>query len=309
MSLNSIRTCDDLYYVDTGMFGQDERMAAYLFDGEEPAVVDPGLSSATDRVLDAFEELGVGPHDVEHIVLTHLHLDHAGAAGFLAERCPAATVHCHEIGEHFMSDEAKLENLLASVRRNVGTLESEYGTATTIPAERCDPLVGRERVDLGDRLLEVVPTPGHAPHHLCYYSSADQVLFTGDECGEYLDEVLIPTTPPPNFHLDRNLESLDRLARFEPETLLYSHYGPRYDVDGAFEEYERVLREWIADVERRWRVHLDEERVARQFVESRDAPNFRRWNGEAASQLTRMDVEGALDYLKEQRVSTGNFMR
>lgn len=300
MPVTTVRGHDDLHYVDTGMLGHDERMAAYVIDGAEPAVVDPGLSTATDRLLAGFDDLGLAPEDVEHVVLTHIHLDHAGAAGFLAERCPEATVHCHEIGAHFLGDEAKLSKLLASVRRNAGDLADAYGTARPIPADRFDPLSGGERIDLGDRALEVISTAGHAPHHVCLYGPDDGVLFTGDECGEYLEGTMLPTTPPPNFDLDGNLASLDRLAGYDVGTLLYSHYGPRHDVDGAFAEYAGVLREWVGAVEERWRSCLDGREVARSLVEGGDAPHFDRWNGEVAAERARIDVEGALGYVKDR---------
>lgn len=300
MTVNSVRGHDDLYYVDTGMLGHDERMAAYVIDGAEPTVVDPGLSTAADRLLGGLDELSLDPEDVEHVVLTHIHLDHAGAAGFLADRCPAATVHCHEIGAHFLSDEAKLSKLLASVRRNAGTLADDYGTARPIPEERFDPLRGGERVDLGDRGFEVLRTAGHAPHHVCLYGTDDGVLFTGDECGEYIAGTMLPTTPPPNFDLGENLASLDRLAEYDAETLLYAHYGPRYGAEGAFAEYAGVLREWVGRVEERWRACLDDREVARSIAESGDAPHFDRWDGEVAVERARIDVKGVLQYVKDR---------
>lgn len=300
MTIHSVRGHDELHYVDTGMLGHDERMAAYVIDGTEPTVIDPGLSTATDRLLEGLDELGLAPESVEHIILTHIHLDHAGAAGFLADRCPGATVHCHEIGAHFLSDEAKLSKLLTSVRQNAGALADDYGTAQPIPDERFDALSGGERVDLGDRALEVIATAGHAPHHICLYGPDEGVLFTGDECGEYIAGTMLPTTPPPNFALDKNLNSLDRLAEYNVETLLYAHYGPRYDIEGAFVEYSSVLREWVDTVEERWRACLDGREVARSIVEGDNAPHFARWNGGVAAERARIDVEGALEYLKDR---------
>lgn len=296
MSVRHVNSCDDIYCIDTKMLGHDEYTAAYIVDGDEVTIVDTGLSTATDRILDALDELGIDTTDVETIALTHIHLDHAGAAGFLAERCPNARVLCHERGIEFLSDEERLTTLIESVHRAVGDLADRYGTATPIPEERFTSLSGGETVSLGDRELEVIAASGHAPHQVCYYETKNQALFTADECGEYLGGELLPTTPPPNFDLEKNIDSLHRLAEYDVETLLYPHFGPKHDVDGTFEEYEAVLREWVEEVEAEWEEHRDRQRVVEAF-QSRDHPHPDQWDDTSVDEVVRMDVEGALRYV------------
>lgn len=300
MTVHSVTTSDDIYYVDTKMLGHDEHMAAYLIDGERTVIIDPGLSTATKRILDALDELGVEPTAVDDIVLTHIHLDHAGAAGFLAEACPDANVYCHEVGIDFLVDENELQKLVSSVHRAVGDLADRYGTAKPIPRERFKPLSGDETIDLGDRSLDVIHATGHAPHQVCLYCPEEKVLFTADECGEYLGGDLHPTTPPPNFNLEANLASLDTLASFDVEALLYPHFGPRYEVDGVFTEYACVLQEWVEEVTEQWMTHRDVQRVVQEFVERGDNPNFELWESSTAAELTRMDIEGTLRYVRQQ---------
>jgi glyoxylase-like metal-dependent hydrolase (beta-lactamase superfamily II) len=298
MKYETVYGLDGVHVVDTKMLGNDEQMAAYILDGDATAVVDPGLSTGKDLLLDALDELGVETTDLDAIILTHIHLDHAGAAGFLAERYPNADVYCHERGVEFLADEEKLERLIESVRRAVGDLADEYGTAKPIPKERFVPLSGGESVDLGDRTLETVDAQGHAPHQVCLYSPNDRALFTADECGEYLRGEVLPTTPPPNFGLTANHETLATLATLDIDTLLYPHFGPRPRVDGAFEEYANVLDAWVKEVRDRWRTHGNIDDVVEAFVADDNGPKYRVWDDPIARELTRMDVKGALRYIR-----------
>lgn len=113
------------------------------------------LSTAIDHILDGLDELEIDTGDIETIALTHIHLDHAGAAGFLAEQCPNARGLCHERGIKFFFDEERLTTLLESVHRAVGDLADRYGTATPIPEERFTSLSGGETVSLGDEVIRM----------------------------------------------------------------------------------------------------------------------------------------------------------
>lgn len=299
MTVTSVDGCDDIHCIDTEMLGHDEHTAAYVIDGDDVTIVDTGLSTATEPILDGLATLGIDPADVGTIALTHIHLDHAGAAGFLAEECPDARVLCHERGSSYLADEEKLSKLIESVHRAVGDLADRYGTATPIPEERFTTLSGGETIDLGDRELEVTAAPGHAPHQVCYFETKNGALFTADECGEYLAGELLPTTPPPNFDLEANAESLRRLKEYDAEVLLYPHFGPKHDVEGTFDEYERVLREWVDEVETAWNEHGDRQRVVELF-QSRDHPYYREWDESAADETVRMNVEGVLRYVRNR---------
>jgi glyoxylase-like metal-dependent hydrolase (beta-lactamase superfamily II) len=294
----TVHGLDDFHYVDTKMLGNDEQMAAYILDGEVTAIVDPGLSTGKDRLLKALDELDVKTTDLDAIILTHIHLDHAGAAGFLAEQYPNADIYCHKRGVEYLADEEKLKRLIESVRRAVGNLADEYGTAKLIPKDRFVPLTGGESIDLGERTLDVINAPGHAPHQVCLYSPDDRALFTADECGEYLRGEVLPTTPPPNFDLAANQETLATLAAFEVDTLLYPHFGPRHGVGVAFEEYADVLGAWVEEIRDRWCTHGDIEDVVETFVAAGEGPKYRVWDDQVARELTRMDVNGALQYVR-----------
>ncbi|MDY6779221.1 MAG: MBL fold metallo-hydrolase, partial [Halobacteria archaeon] len=121
-------------------------------------------------------------------------------------------------------------------------------------------------------------------------------MFTADEAGMYLHGNLHPTTPPPNFDLERNLESLDQLAEYDPEFLLYTHYGRRDDAVEALRGYDRLLRAWVDEVERVRRREENDEDVVKEFV-GRDHVYYDIWDETSARETIRMDVEGVLLYL------------
>lgn len=298
MTVTQVDGHEQLYLVDTEMLGEEGHMAAYIFAGDEPAVVDPGLSTGVDHVLEALRELQIDTAEVEHVILTHIHLDHAGGAGYLVEECENADVLCHEMGVDFLSDEDRVEKLIESVHSAVGDLAEQYGTARPIPRDRFVSLSGGETVEVGDRTLDVIAAPGHAPHQLCFHEPDERLLFTADECGEYLGGQLLATTPPPNFDLEENLDTLDRLKGLDVDTLLYPHYGPRPYTDGVFDDCQSVLRSWVAEVERAWEEHGDTEAVVREILDS-DHPHYEVWSDPVAENTIEMNVRGALRYVTE----------
>lgn len=243
MSLHSVAGHADIYYVDTEMFGMRQVNSPYVLDTPEPAIVDTGTAQAEGDILAGLDELGIAREAISYIIPTHAHLDHAGSAGYLAEACPNATVVCHELGIDYLTDEAKLDQLTASVERAIG-MEAPYGEPQVINPGRCQPVSGGEEFDLGDRRLRVIDAPGHAPHQCALFETETAALFSADAAGMVFPDVdHRPTTPPPNFDLTAALETIDRLLEFDPETLLYAHYGP--GEQGAAVEELRRYREML----------------------------------------------------------------
>lgn len=292
--------CSDVYTVDAKFLGHDRHTAVYVVDAERTAIVDTGASPGVHHVLDALDSLGIPRDEVDYILPTHLHLDHAGGMGYLAEECPEAEVVIHEFAVPYVTDTAgdKIEELLESVRRTVGELAGGYGTLKPVLRERVRGVSDDDSVDLGDRVLEVIGAPGHAPHQVCFYETSNDALFTADEVGMYLGGELVPTTPPPTFDLDRSLDSVDRLQEYDAEVLLYPHYGGRRDVDDALTEFRSAVVEWVEDVRAVWRELGDRDAVVREF-QSRDHLYYRLWDDLSARETIRMDVEGALLYVQQ----------
>ena len=276
----------DVYAVDTELLGSPGLMAAYVVDAERPAVVDPGAATATGPVLDALDELGIAPESVAALIPTHVHLDHAGAAGALADACPNATVLVHENGAPYLTDPEKLDALFESAKRAVGEVAEAYGEPDPVPPDRCETLADGDVVDLGDRRLEAVDAPGHAPHQHALFAD-DGTLFAGDAAGAWLGGRLYPTTPGPDFDLEAAVDSAERLRDREPDAVLYGHFGVREDAVDALDEYADILPEFVDAVDDLRTEHDDPDDVVSNLPP--------RW---ASSPTIAGDVRGVLRYLR-----------
>lgn len=283
----------DCWYVDTGFYGIESYGSVYLLAGERPALVETGLGTNHELVLDLLEAAGVSLEELEFIIPTHVHLDHAGGAGYLAQACPNATVAIHERGVRHLADPSRL---VAGTKAVVGDRWRHYVDPEPVAERRLRPLADGDEIDLGDRTLQAVETPGHAPHHHAFYLPGEDAIFTADAAGLYAQSTgeINPTTPPPDFDLEQNLTDLDRLKSLEPRVLLYSHFGPAADPT-LLSEYEQVLVDWVETIEAIRAEAPDDEAVIERIVDQH-APNST-WGVEHSRSETAMNVRGVLGYL------------
>jgi glyoxylase-like metal-dependent hydrolase (beta-lactamase superfamily II) len=284
----------DLYYVDTGTYETAGYGSVYLLDAEQPAVVDTGLGTHRDRLFAALDEVGIGREGLEHVLVTHVHLDHAGGAGFLVEECPNATVRTHERGVPHLIDPGRL---VEGTKAAVGDAWKHYVDPVPVPDDRIEALTGGDVVDLGDRRIEVTEAPGHAPHQVIYHDRGDDVLFTADAAGIYVpahDEIA-PTSPPAQFHLEKALDDARTIEGLAPDTLAFGHFGTRAFEPELLEGYRRTLVEWVEAVRRKRAELDDDEAVVEHFVEHAHYADV--WGEEKARAETRLNVRGVLGYL------------
>ena len=211
----------DVFQIDTRMAGYDGITAGYLIRGERPCLVETGAAPSAPLVRDALAALGIGPADLATVVVTHIHLDHAGGAGDIARMFPAAEVVVHELGARHLADPSRL---MSSARRVYGDgLDGLFGTLAPTPADRIRAVEQRGVVDLGGgRRLDSHYAPGHARHHVGLIDSVSGDLYVGDAAGIYIQESgdMRPATPPPDFDLDVALGSLRTFAALKPARLL-----------------------------------------------------------------------------------------
>ena len=203
--------------IDTLLGGWERVTAGYLVEGPEPVLVETGSQTSVPALLDALAGLGMGPSDLAAIVVTHIHLDHAGGVGDVAAAFPGATVYVHEKGARHLADPTRLVASAALVYGDL--LDSLYGRLEPTPADRIRILGDGDQVVVGpSRTLTAVDSPGHAKHHLGLHDSETGILFVGDAVGVRLPDVgvLRPATPPPDFDLDLALDSLRRFAARRP---------------------------------------------------------------------------------------------
>jgi len=248
----------DVYQIDTRMAGYRGITAGYLIRSDRPCLVETGTAPSAPVVRDALAALGVGPGDLATVVVTHIHLDHAGGVGDIAGIFPAAEIVVHELGARHLADPSRL---MASARMVYGDeLDRLFGELAPTPPDRIRAVERTGEVDLGGgRRLESHYSPGHAKHHVGLVDSVSGDLYVGDAAGIYIPETgdQRPATPPPDFDLDIALESLCMFAALGPARLLFSHYGPVDDVGAALDRSAEEIRLWVSETRRARRVGLD----------------------------------------------------
>ena len=236
----------DVFQIDTQMSGYPGITSAYLIRADRPCLVETGTATSAGVVAAALDSLGVGPSELATVVVTHIHLDHAGGVGSLAARFPAAEVVVHERGARHLVDP---ERLMTSARRVFGrVLDDVFGVLVPTDATRVTTLGEVGVVDLGSgRRLDAFHAPGHAQHHVGLVDSASGDLYVGDAAGVYIPETkdMRPSTPPPDFDLDLALASLERFREVAPTRLLFSHFGPVREVAASLDRAEEELRLWV----------------------------------------------------------------
>jgi glyoxylase-like metal-dependent hydrolase (beta-lactamase superfamily II) len=227
--------------LDLFHLGRPKVIASYLLPGEEPALVDCGPSTCIEGLERGLAERGLALADIRHLVLTHIHLDHAGAAGTLVRKHPALRVHVSEIGAPHLLDPSRLER---SARRIYGEdFDFLWGELAPVPGENVEVI--RDRV----LELDAWPTPGHAPHHVSFLGP-DGSCFSGDATGVRIPPAafLAPVSPPPDVDLEAWEASLDAIEERRPARLCLPHFGVITDVPAHLAEMRARLRTWAERV-------------------------------------------------------------
>jgi len=249
---------DEVYQIDTRMAGYPGITAGYLIRSDRPCLVETGTAPSAPVVRDALAALGVGGDDLATVVVTHIHLDHAGGVGDIAAMFPGAEVVVHELGARHLADPSRL---MASARMVYGDeLDALFGALAPTPADRIRTVEQTGVVDLGGgRRLESHYSPGHAKHHVGLIDSVSGDLYVGDAAGIYIPETgdQRPATPPPDFDLDVALESLRMFGALRPSRLLFSHYGPVAAVDHALDRSAEEIQLWVEETRQARRAGLD----------------------------------------------------
>jgi len=235
----------DVLQIDTMTAGVSKVTAGFLLPAARPTLIECGPALSIDAVIDALRGLGLDADDLAYLVVSHIHLDHAGGAGDVANAFPNARIVVSDLGARHLVDP---ERLNASSRRVYGDLmDSIYGNCTPIAAERIIAIDGRTELDLGGgRLLDIFATPGHAKHHISMLDNDSGALFVGDSVGVKTPGTgpLRPATPPPDFDLDLAQRSIDRYREIAPQRVYLAHYGAIDPPLESLAEASDRLRAW-----------------------------------------------------------------
>jgi glyoxylase-like metal-dependent hydrolase (beta-lactamase superfamily II) len=289
---------DHITAIDHNLLGIPGVGVSYLVRGESAALIETGTSPTVPHTLAGLDRLGVRPEQIEHIICTHVHMDHAGGAGYLAAALPRASVHIHSMSIEHLADPARL---MASVRRAVGEEAWPlHGDLLAIPAERLRP-AEHMRLDLGRGVvLEAIATPGHSPDHLSYRDARSGGLFIGDAAGLVMDrwELYFPVTPVPTYNLRAHRDTIALLRACSFPRIYVTHHGPHDDVDFQLARAHERLEELVGLVD----TALDngdpdvEALAARYLPYPDDGPA-----AVVARSWSRMSVAGLIRYELRQR--------
>jgi glyoxylase-like metal-dependent hydrolase (beta-lactamase superfamily II) len=237
-----ITLASGLSYFDLHFLGVPRIIATVVVHGPGgAAIIDPGPSTTLPALRAALAGAGIAAADLRAVLLTHIHLDHAGATGTLVGEHPALKVYVHEKGAPHMVNP---EKLIASATRLWGAeMDRLWGEFRPVPQDALVVLQGGERISAGGRDFEVAYTPGHASHHVSYFSADTGIAFVGDTAGIRVQpgSFVMPPTPPPDIDLEIWRDSLRRIARWGPDTIFVTHFGPHAPVGAHLTEMESHL--------------------------------------------------------------------
>ena len=231
---------DRILMIDSPYHGRTGVLSTYVIRGERCAIIDPGPAPQVPGVLEALQAMGVTR--LEHILLTHIHLDHAAGCWKMLEAYPDATIHCHPRGAGHIVDPSKL---LAAAREAFGESVVEYGEVRGVPREKVVESADGEVLDLGEVSLETIWSPGHSSHSQSYHEPDSGVVFVGDVAGHFPGNkgVLVPAAPPPH-NPERASASVDRLICMKPGIIAYSHFGYLDEATVRLERFKSQVELW-----------------------------------------------------------------
>jgi glyoxylase-like metal-dependent hydrolase (beta-lactamase superfamily II) len=231
--------------LDLNWTGNARSIAVALLRSDDfAALIDPGPGSTLANLQEQLAVHRIRVADLNAILLTHIHLDHAGATGALVQENPALQVYVHTRGAAHMIDPAKL---LDSAGRLYGhQMQTLFGDFLPVPESNLRILHGGETVTLGAREVRVLYTPGHASHHVTYFDPAERVAYVGDTAGICIEghPFILPATPPPDISLELWTASLEAIAQLRPRRLFLTHFGYSDQPERHLDTYRERLQHW-----------------------------------------------------------------
>lgn len=232
--------------LDDNWMGRPKSIGTALLESDgHRAIVDPGPGSTLDTLKQQLHAHGASVTGLDAILLTHIHLDHAGATGALLRENPRLAVYVHKLGAPHMIDPSKL--LASAARLWPDNLQQLFGEAMPVPAENLRILEGGETIHLGSRKIEVAYTPGHASHHVSYFEDAEGVAFVGDTTGIKIEghSYIMPATPPPDIDLKIWDGSFAAILERKPKRLFLTHFGFSDNPAAHIAQFRDRLHRWM----------------------------------------------------------------
>ena len=270
--------------LDDNWMGRPKSIGTALLESDgHRAIVDPGPGSTLDTLKKELRAHGVSVSNLDAILLTHIHLDHAGATGALVGENPRLAVYVHKLGAPHMIDPSKL--LASAARLWPDTLQQLFGEAVPVSAENLRILEGGETIPLGSCKIEVAYTPGHASHHVSYFEDAEGVAFVGDTAGIKMEghSYVMPATPPPDIDLKIWDASFAAILERKPKRLFLTHFGFSENPAAHLAQFRERLHRWMEMTEKILQAASSDEAAMESFMAKARA--------EISEHLPQEDVE------------------
>jgi len=236
----------NMYCIDCHDLQTINRTGCYVLKGDKTTLIETSASPSIPFILDGLKELHIHLEDVEYVIVTHIHLDHAGGAGLLLEKCPNARLVVHPKGARHLEDPSRL---IAGAKAVYGEKFNQlFDPIVPIPKERIIIMNHQDQLQLENRTLTFYDTPGHANHHFSFLDSLTNGMFVGDTAGIYYRELegenfpfILPSTSPSQFRPDAMLQAIDLYEELNPSSLYFGHYGQHKQP----EEVYMQLKYWL----------------------------------------------------------------
>jgi glyoxylase-like metal-dependent hydrolase (beta-lactamase superfamily II) len=293
---------DFTYLIDLKTAGYENFIAAYVLKEDKVAVVETGPTSSIPNLLAGLKEIGIQNEAVDYVLVSHIHIDHAGGAGTLLHSLPNAKLLVHKRGASHMVNPEKLWMHSREALREIVEL---YGPISPVPENRIVVPEDGMVIDLGEHVrLQVVETLGHASHHQSFYEKESRTLFLGDAGGIYLKKLdaVIPTTPPP-LRLEMKLSSLKKLIELEPKLLCYTHFGYANNAVSRLQAYVEQLNLWAKIVSESTERGYDLEAIYAKIMEQdpsmRKAEDFIKRHIMLRQSVVLQSIRGFVRYFKK----------
>ena len=268
----------DLHFLDF-----DHAIASFLVETSEgPVLVESGPYSTFPKLVEQIKAAGFAPTDIKHVLLSHIHFDHAGAAWALAQQ--GAQIFVHPFGAGHLAQPEKLWNSAKRIYQD--DMERLWGDMQPIAKEKITAVDHEQPIVIGDKTFRAWHTPGHASHHIAW--QLDDIIFTGDVAGVRIsgdDKIVEPPCPPPDINVEDWLDSIKKIRQLDPQALYLTHFGRVEDIDWHLNELERRLMEWSNWIRAKMELGQGPEETV---------PEFKRW---VANQLRQ---EGVSDLAIQQ---------
>ncbi|WCK52753.1 MBL fold metallo-hydrolase [Aneurinibacillus sp. Ricciae_BoGa-3] len=268
----------DIYQVELVSAVSADRSTGYIIDADTKVIIETGASRSVSRILSALNKLGIACHEITYVIVTHIHLDHSGGAGYLLEKLPNAKIIVHPNGARHLIDPS---TLISSARQVYGeAFETLFAPVTPIPENRV--IIGYDGMELSigeDRILTFYNSPGHAYHHFAVHDAQSNGIFTGDACGitfPLIEEQLgvtysVPTSSPTQFDPQAMSDTLALFASLHPEQLYVTHYGQHPNAMGIIEANQQLVDEYCRLAEQAYRKNPTWEHLTEKLGLSRAA--------------------------------------